>query len=219
MIRPDRPGRERRCISERDAVAKQNGFTPVVGAGCYGPLHVGASMSPSGAKATSLCCRRPVPGITREFHQFRFGSDDVHREIVDAVYSVGKGAVRHAEQVGVILATLRIASEGGLPTGDDLNDELEPARTQNGLWELKWKKRRGATAEFRMYHAEPDGGAPDFVALRFHVKDDAGTAAEIDAAQDREMRTAADRYKSRAAAAARWGHEARDCPSCVRATP
>ena len=169
--------------------------------------------SPKGSAPRSRCSE---PQATRwRFHKYFVGDDQVHREIVESVNTVVRNASKARDQVAMVIATMRLCEEGRLPTGDDLKDELEPSRTQNGLWELKWKRRRGAAAEFRMYHAEPREGEPDMVALHFHVKDERGSADDIDAAQDREMELAATRYGDTDACRVRWGHVRQRCPHCI----
>jgi len=166
------------------------------------------------AKPLSLAV---VPATSkRSFHKERHGSVDVNEEIVETVYATVSRSDRAVDQVAVVFATLRAAARGELPTGGDLDDELEPSRTQDGLWELKWKRKRKGPAEFRLYHAEPEGGRPDFVALRFHAKSLSGSERDITRAQDAEMRVAMERYSDRAAVRARWGHEGEDgCRACV----
>jgi hypothetical protein len=150
----------------------------------------------------------------REFHKLRHGDADVHREISVTVDGVIRNVSKALDQKGQVFAVLRLAARGDLPTGNDIKDEIEPCRTQPMLWELKWKRPR-SKAEFRLYHAEPAGGGPDFVALRFHVKSLAGSQSQIDAAQDQEMQVAADRYECAAAVEDRWGHQPDGCTGCI----
>lgn len=152
----------------------------------------------------------------RTFHEFSHGTVDVHRELVDTVNDAAKNVYRASEQIGLVLATLKSAARGDLPTGDDLSDELVPCRTQPDLWELRWtRKRKRFSGEFRMYHAEPDGGGPDFVGLLFHEKDTSGTPDEIEQAQNDRMQEAADRYECVDAVQTRWGHAPDGCSRCV----
>lgn len=169
-----------------------------------------------GARRRSAPSRSTSPATARRvFHKYAHADVELHREIVDAVYANVKNTSKAVDQVAMIYATLRAAARGELPTGDDLKDELEPCRTQPTLWELKWKRKQKAVVEFRMYHAEPDEGRPDFVGLHFHAKVTSGTDAQIERAQDGAMQIAADRYECEEAVQARWGHAPDGCPRCV----
>ncbi|NTW41602.1 MAG: hypothetical protein HGA44_17275 [Cellulomonadaceae bacterium] len=179
----------------------------VVGEGVSGVV-------PGGAQpGTSLSTQ--VSRSKRDFHKFSYGGVDLHREVVETVNDTTKNVYRASEQIGLIFATLKAAARGDLPTGDDLTDELLPCRTQPDLWELRWTKRRKFSGEFRMYHAEPGDGGPDFVGLLFHRKDVTGAQRDIDAAQDQRMQDAVDRYECDGAVQTRWGHAPGSCSRCV----
>ena len=118
----------------------------------------------------------------------------------------GLTVIEKAYRVGRVRAIMQAGAEGTL-AGSEL---LEPVSTQPELWELKWKYR--GNVEYRMYHAEPAGGSPDLVALRFHLKD-VSAPEEIVERQEMEMRTAADRHDH--GEPVRWGHPRSGCTNCL----
>jgi hypothetical protein len=163
--------------------------------------------------ADSRCVQ---PAITpRSFHRYQDArmAISVAAEITDAIWSTTSGSmILKASRVAEVTSTLKAAARGELDTGAGDTDKLEPVRTQPTLWELKWHYK--GDLEYRLYHAEPEGGGPDFVGLRFHVKD-VSDPALVEPRQNAEMQMAADRYGD--GARQRWGHRHSPggCAHCV----
>ncbi|MDY5601836.1 MAG: hypothetical protein SPF88_08570 [Schaalia hyovaginalis] len=163
----------------------------------------------------SICASpRAVPATV---HRARFDAIDVQREITEVVYEAlrarglkGRGLeVQGAHLVGEVLGQLKSFAKGQLPEGR--RGAFEPVVSQPDLWEIRVNGRRFGA--FRLYHAEPEGGDPDIVVLRFHQKDAPGIPSEsMSDVQNRVMADAQMVFES--GLSQRWGH-VDHCAACL----
>ena len=94
---------------------------------------------------------------------------------------------------GDIEALIDLAERGRLhlPYASDAT----PVRLDPDLWEIRWSRPRSED-RLRIYHGEPAAHPEMIVGLKAHWKwwAERSTAAEVDSAQDAQMREAADRF-------------------------
>lgn len=163
-------------------------------------------MGRSSKKRVSVCARpRDVPATV---HCARFDEVDAWNEITSVVYEAlarkglrGRGrSLQAAVLIGEIRAQLKSFAEGRLPEGRDA--AFEAVVSQPDLWEIRVDNQR--FGKFRMYHAEPSGGDPDIVVLRFHQKAPSDLASnEVIVEQNRIMEEAQLAYE--VGAPSLWG--------------
>lgn len=154
----------------------------------------------------------------RAFHRISH-KFSLSTEITDAVYANNTNVIARAEAISAVYDTLRSIAEGKFLSGlDNLEDHIEPARTEPEIFELKWKKHLGRVkGEFRLYYAEPelDPKHPEFVGLMFHKKDLTGSSDDVVVKQDAVISEAANRYDDDECRKASWGHVRHSCPNCL----